>query len=85
MKLKYLLIAGLAVAVIVIMVSTGGMSSCNMLENQANKPTPTPVEILEVKQMTPIERIQQLEDQNAVTQRELGKLQNRIIELEKAL
>ena len=87
MTLKHLLIGGLIIAVVVIVLATGGLSACNILESKTGPtpiPTPKPPEAL-----SPIERISELESRYSLLERDnkglkdkLDSLQLRIIELE---
>jgi len=57
--------------------------ACNILENK-NAPTPT-VTPKPPEEMTPFERIIQLESRYSLLEREVKVLKEKIIELEKAL
>ena len=87
MTIKYLLVGGLALAVMIAILSTGGLSACNILENRIEEEaTPTP---MAPEALSPMQRISNLESRYSLIEREnkslkdkLESLQLRIIELE---
>lgn len=82
MTLKYLLMGGLVLAVVITIFATGGLSACNILDNTMG-PTPTPSPKAPAT-LSPIERISSLESQISLLERSLSNLQDRITELEEA-